>query len=289
VVLANYQLVFISELQTRVFGGPLQILFYPLFIFSNGPQNIFKTFLIGIDILFLIFYVKLLVSKKYLLAFLIFTTLVLANLRPIIPGKLFYEAYHMLIWYASFILVTIFMIFIQIKNRIIFIMGLLTLFMFLILFITSPVYFANEKISQQDELITNYGTNLQEGTVVKLLSNPKDTLFLDGSDDLIYWQAQRHSPYKYTWYTSIMPYFDKYTSERTMMFKNTPPDFYRDYGICFKVDKNISSLPDFAKNSYVRLFTDKKPTCLFISKNKLKSITSEQIKEIATWHYSIGD
>jgi hypothetical protein len=288
-IYANYQLVVVPEIQTRVFGGPLQILFYPIFILTNGLKNVFGIFLIGIDILFFIFYLKLLVSKKYLLGLIIFIILVLSNLRPTIPGKLFYESYHMLIWYSSFTLITIYMIFLQVKKKTVFTLGLLMLFIFLTLFITSPVYFANEKINQQDELITNYGTTLQEGTVVKLLSSPKDTLFLDGSDDLIYWQAQRLSSYKYTWYTSIMPYFDRYKSARIAMFKNNSPDFYRDYGICFKVEKNISSLPDFAKNSYVRLFTDKKPTCLFINKNKLKSITPSQIKEIATWHYSIGD
>ena len=101
-------------------------------------------------------------------------------------------------------------------------------FLFIIfgMFVFSNKYFAWDHINQQTEFITNYGTLLQEGTVINLLSKPSDTLFLDDSDDLIYWQAKIFSKYKYSWYTSSMPAFSKFTYARIEMFKKYPPDFY---------------------------------------------------------------
>jgi hypothetical protein len=133
---------------------------------------------------------------------------------------------------------------------------------------------------------------LQEGEVIRALSSPGDTLFVDGSEDLIYWQAKVESPYKYSWYTSSMPLLDKYTDERIEMFKNDPPDFYREYGMCPKAKDKIMPdayrLPDFIKDEYVRLYSDR-PTCLFVKKNKIPEITAEQRKKAEDFLYHIPE
>ncbi len=287
VITINYQVVLPNELKGQLFGGPLQMFFYPLFIFFNGPQNIFKFLLIGICILFLIFYIKLLIDKKYAHALIIFLALGLSNLKPVIPGKLFFESFHMIIWFSQFIFITLFLIFLNRKNPKLFIFSIFIIFIILGIFLNSPSYFAKEKIDQQAEFINNYGQSLQEGEVIRTLATKNaDTLFLDGSDDIVYWQSQINSSYKYQWYTSVMPSFTKYNNARLDMFKSSPPDFYRSYGICQEATPSANTLPLFIKNDYVNILQDNRASCLYVRKEKLSSISEDQWKEALKWHYS---
>ncbi len=280
VVLVNFHSVLFQEIKGQNFGGPIEALFYPIFIFIDGPMNIFRTFLIGIDIMFIISFIKIIKDKKYLLSLIIFIVLFLSNLRPTLPGKPFYESYHLVNFYALFVLFAIFMLLQIQKNIQLKILGLSILTVSIILFVSSPLYFANEKINQQDELITNYGSQIQEGNVIKILSKKSDNIFMDGSEDLVYFQSQRSSEYKYTWYTGIMHSIGKYNNARLEMFKNDPPDFYRSLGICMhKSSLDSQDIPIFAKDSYIELLNDNKPSCLFIRKGKLSSVTQTQWKE----------
>ena len=226
-------------------------------------------------------------DKKLLLAALIFVILGLGNLRIVVPGKLFYDAFHMIIWYALFVFVTSYLIFNYSKYQLLRIFSLLILILFLASFITSEFYFAKEKIDQHAELLTNYGETMQIGEVVKILSNPSDTLFLDGSDDLIYWQAQRNSPYKYSWYTSVMRHFPKYSKSRLDMFKSNPPDFYKEFGTCPKKTDIGESyrLPNFIADQYARLYSLESPSCLFVHKKKLDEITEAQWQKAVEFLY----
>ena len=288
VINVNIKVVLPNEISDQLYGGPIEVFFYPIFIFLSNPQNIYKNLLIGIDIVFILFFLKLLIQRKYKIIFAIFIILGLANLKSLEPGKVFYEAFHMIVWYALFVFLTLSLIFQEHKNKIFFVFSLFLIFAFFTVFVTSSEYFAKEKINPHEEFITNYGQTLQEGEVIKLLSEKSDTLFIDGSDDLIYWQSQRQSPYKYTWYTSVMPYFDKYNNARVDMFKNNPPDFYRSFGSCQqKTTASDSYLLSVVVNNYVRLLTDGKPSCIYVSKTKLKQIPEKKLNEIKTWHYSL--
>jgi len=290
VVTFNFQVNIPAEVSTGMFGPKFfQWFFYPFYIFIYGPVNLFKSILIAVNVVFFIVFLHLVVNKNYKLAGFIFLSLGLANIRTIIPGSTFYNAFHMLVWYGLFVFTTITFLFEIRLNRKIFFIGILILLGALIYFVSSPIYFAKEKIDEHTEFITNYGSYLQEGEVIKILSNKKDTLFLDASDDLIYWQAGLPSSYKYSWYTSSMPSFKKYTDARIEMFETNPPAFYREYGFCPKeIDPGQSyRLPDFIKNDYLNLIKDNKPSCLYVKKDKLKDISDDQWKEAATWYYAL--
>ena len=127
------------------------------------------------------------------------------------------------------------------------------------------------------------------GEVVRALSNPGDTLFLDASDDMIYWQAKLPSPYKYSWYTSAMPYFKKYTDDRMKMFKENPPTFYKEFGSCPKksdIGENYR-LPTFVAERYVRLYNLKSPSCLYVRKDKVEQISEKQWQKAKEHLYSL--
>lgn len=288
VITFNFQAVLPAESKSIMFGPSIvQWFFYPLYIFFYGNLNIFKTLLIGINVVYLILFANLLRNKKYLLAGFIFLALGLTNIRTVMPGSMFYNSFHMLVWYGLFIFITVNLLFQDKIRKIYFISGLLILVTSFLYLISSPLYFAHEKVDGHKEFITNYGYLLQEGEVIKILSNPNDTLFLDGSDDLIYWQSKRFSPYKYSWYTSSMPYFKKFSDERIKMFKTTPPDFYREFGSCPKKSVQANqTLPEFVKNKYVRLYTGLNESCIFVRVDKLNSITNDQWERAREFQYN---
>lgn len=249
---------------------------YPFLIIWKGQWNIFRRLLIGVDIIFLIsFFINLFSKKNLKLSLVILAILGLSNFRVVEPGDIFYGSFHMVVWYGIFIIITFLLVeMIYSKNKqiaLILSLGCAVLFFYYVFF---SVSFLHDKIDPHFDLITNYGNDMQVGEVVNKFSNPDDTLFLDGFDDLIYWQAKRLSPYKYSWYTSVMPQISKYAKARIDMFKNNPPDFY--YGTC--PDKKVKqwTMPKKYIKNYQQLYSLGKPTCLYIHKTKLPEITKEQ-------------
>lgn len=292
VVTFNFQINLPAEGRLEMFGPRyLHWFFYPIYIFFYGPINLFKILLITINISFLTLFTGLIIKRKLLLAFYIFIFLGLTNIRVVWPGELFYSSFHMVPWYGLVIFVTIFLIFEQIKNKKLLYMCIAVISAGFIYMISSPEYFAKEKIDPHTELINNYGHILQQGEVIKSLSKKGDTLFLDASDDMIYWQSGLFSNYKYVWYTSAMPAFEKYTDERLRMFGTNPPDFYREYGSCPKENPagENYSLPEFVKDNYVRLIHDGSKSCIFIHTDKLGEISSEQLEKAGEWLYYLPD
>lgn len=284
----NYTAVLPSDIKAEMFGNRfIQALFYPIYIFFYGHSNILRQLLILIDIVFLANLFILIRIKSYLLVLTLVIILGLANIRVILPGSMFYEAFHMSVWFALFVFITSMLAFSNIAQKKLFYASILVLIIALLIFVGSKSYFAKESFDQQEALLTNYGETMQIGEVVRKLSRPGDTLFLDASDDLIYWQAKLLSPYKYTWYTSAMPHFKKYTDARTEMFKNNPPTFYKEFGSCPKKDEigNSYRLPDFVSKDYIVLKKEGEPTCLYVHKNKISKISDAQWEKAREFLY----
>lgn len=286
VIILNFNGVFRNEVGSNGFFGPglLKVFFYPIYIFIDGKWNIFRQFLIGIDLVFItsLFYYFKAFKKNVLLV--IFFLLGLLNFRVTLPGTIFYEAFHMLPWFGVFVFVTLFLyqeVYSKFKKVGLFLSVLLIASLLYIVF--SPDSFIREKTDQQVELLTNYGNYLQIGEVVKSLSNSNDTLFLDGADDLIYWQANRKSAYKYSFYYRSTA--KKYDLAREEMFLKTPPDFYYDF--CTKAALYSSSLPMEVKNDYLRLNSNSNPACLYVRKNKISKITDTQWKKANEFLFSL--
>jgi hypothetical protein len=114
------------------------------------------------------------------------------------------------------------------------------------------------------------------------LAHNDSRLFLDGFDDMVYYQSGILSDYQYTWFTSVMPAFERYMLAREEMFAKTPPDFY--YGDCGYRD-NTLRLPDDVKETYVRFYFAEKQTCLHIRKDKVQSITQDKIERLKSVGY----
>lgn len=280
VVRANFSNLGSEISNTDLLGiGTLKIFAYPFYIFLAGEWNYFHQILIGLSTTFLILvsfgWLKLKMRKESLLIFLI---LGLSNIRFVEPGSVFYGAFHMAPWYGLFIAIIFLLLkrLVQKKSPGVW-LGLTALGSVFVYIILSPQWFIKEKIIKDVEFTTGYGHYFVTGEVVKTLATAGDTLFLDGWDDLIYWQANLPSPYKYSWYTSDMPFYPVYTQAREEMFKNNPPTFY--YGNCSQ-KLPYYLLPGYRQADYLPLHFSGKPTCLYIKKTKLAIIENDKWEKV---------
>ncbi|MEK9178764.1 MAG: hypothetical protein AAB801_03220 [Patescibacteria group bacterium] len=286
VVTVNKETTLSLELsQTSFFeGGFLRSFFYPIYVFIEGEWNIFRVYLLSITLSFLIAfsYYSVKIRNFKLFAGLLIV-LFLANLRFIVPGKVFFEAYRLIPWFGI-ITISTFLALSLIKRKSI----SYVLYLFLILtflnFIFSNKSYLRDEIDQHFLLLTNFSREMGIGQTVKDLSKRNDTYFADGFLELSIWQSGLLSPYKYQWYQSVMPHFEKYKIARMEMFKKSLPDFY--FGSC---EKGFPTMPDFAQDNYVRLESFDKPSCIFVHKNKLSDITSEQWKKAFENSYSLPE
>ena len=276
VVYVNKTNLTAENAETGFFGINIYKSFlYPFLIFFQGEWGFFRYIEIGISSLFLFATGIFIWKKQWKFVLVLFVVLGLANIRIVNPGHVYYGAFHLLPWYAMTIFVTCLMFATAFKwNKILAIGGFGGLLTLVIFTFASKGSYIHDRIDEQTEFITNYGNVLQVGNVVASLSTPKDTLFVDGYDDMIYMVAKRYSTYQYSWYTSLMPQYQKYTDARIHMFRTTPPDFY--YGNCPGQKQSYYLLPSFVKDHYVQLYNLKSPSCLWVRKDVLARISQTQ-------------
>ena len=254
--------------------GIVKAFLYPFLILLKGEKTFFHSILIGLDIVFLSLSIKALKNKNIKEVLIFWLVLGLAGIRLVTPGKMFYEAFHLLSWYSLF-LTSIFILLDRQKG--VFALSLILAFVFAYAFF-SPQAFFWEKVNPQEEFTVNYAHPFAHGEVIKILSKPKDTLFLDMWDDLIYWQSGLDSPYRYSLYTPAMTQIEKFKAAREEMFQKNPPDFYYSF---YGASQNCDPLfPQKLKPDYLQLYFSDKPTCLYLKKIKLPDITAEQWQEV---------
>ncbi|MBI2443532.1 MAG: hypothetical protein HYV40_06555 [Candidatus Levybacteria bacterium] len=259
----------------------LRSFFYPVVIFLDGKFTtlwLFESFLSAIYIVLIILSLTFRVGYRYLL--LLFFSLGFANFRLEQPGLMYYEAFHMLSWYALF-LFSLFLLLFMLRNKIktLFLIFNVVLFCGLAVFLLSTGSYVREKTDPSSLFFEGYNQYYTTGEVVRRLSSPSDTLFLDGWNDLIYWQAQRTSPYMYSWYTSIMPGFMRYKTAREDLLAHNPPDFF--YGAC--KEWPFSRVSQAFLSQYVNISFQGKPTCLYmnsLSAMEVSKAAKERILEL---------
>lgn len=255
--------------------GLLQIFLSPIFMFFGGKWNIFRIFEIGISVVFLSGIAYQALSKKWLVILICIISLGLSNIRIITPGTVYYEAYHGMIWFGLFLFMSLILL-----KELCFKHKSISVVLFLILVVTAgvavfhPKSYLYDKLDLQEQLITNFGPVMHIGSIVNTLASADDTIFLDGADDMIIWESKLNTPYKYSWYTSVMPQIKLYRDARIQMFKESPPDFYYDF--CSKEAPLNPSLPAFIKDSYAQLHENGSKTCLYVLKSKVPEIKKEQ-------------
>ena len=277
-----------SKLAAAQNGGLWSVMLYPIQLFVEGNWNLFHQIeavlillLTGLGIILVIR------TKRYWAAALFVLVLTLSNVRSVLPGSVYYGAFHHIEWYGIVIFTVCALIIEVWRHSHIRLIAVAEGSIFLgicVYALISPQSYIHEHVDRQTEFTTNYSQYYVIGEVVKRLSGPRDSLFLDGTDDLIYWQANRYSDYPYSWYTSLMPFYPVYTKARTVMLKNDPPVFF--YAFCYGKDNEKTSFPTEYESLYIRLVQNGVPSCLYIRKDKIPQISEDQWKSIEQFNYS---
>lgn len=284
----NVQTIIKSEASSKSLlgSGIVQVFFNPIYILTGGIWSIYRVFQIGISVGFICGLVYLIKLKHFKSLVIIIIMLGLSNIRIVEPGVMYYEAYHGVVWTGMLIFITLVLVYSVFKNyKKIGIALILIITMTFGYTVFAPASYIYDKINLQEQLLTNFGKEMNVGNVISKLSDKNDTVFLDGADDMIIWQSKLFTPYKYSWYTSVMPQIPLYRQERITMFKNNPPDFYYDF--CSKEAPLNPGMPGFIKNRYQQLYENGKPSCLYVLKSKIPEIRSEQWKAAAEGFYTL--
>lgn len=280
VVTLNMATIATQEVQANnLFGwGMSRSFFHPIYVLMSGQWNMFRLIEMVLSSLFFILIAMRVRTRRDVVALAVLVMILgLANIRWNWPGEIYYGAFHHIQWYGLFTF-TVFLLLQDVwsdrsKRFSTLILSGVAVF-FLIWAIASPASYLHDRIDRQTEFATNYSLYYSFGGAVRALSTANDTLFLDGLDDLIYWEAKRYSSYKYVWYTSLMPGIPQYREARLVMFRDSPPTFY--YGDCSKGDIDPLVIPFGRIKEYVRLYKSNGPACLFVHTSKFFSISDDQ-------------
>lgn len=269
---------------TNLFGiGMIKVFFYPLIIFFSTKWNEFQLILFGVALVFFVTEIYPLVKgklwKELIVLFVLFG---LTNLRPVDPGLIFYSAFHLIPWFGMFLLIT----FLSLEKYIVnspkrgrmLLIFLVAIFSGYILFSKS---FIHTKTDPQVEFMINFGDTYEIGNIVRILSKPGQTFFIDNADriDLSYIQSQRVSPYPYSWYGFVAPYNPVFDKAKYTMFVNNLPDFY--YG----TNKQIPDAPENTIQLYQPLYVRKRLSFLYVKKSIYGGISDDKWNQVKQFDY----
>ncbi|KKP67829.1 MAG: hypothetical protein UR68_C0026G0006 [Candidatus Roizmanbacteria bacterium GW2011_GWA2_35_19] len=261
---------------------------YPISVlFSDGKWNHLRQILsvYSLTLMSLILYF-LVIFKKYRLILISILLLAFSAIRVVNPGTVFYGAYRTMVWISLLIILTLIYLRKLIKSKkniapILFIFPVIFLFS-----IFSKESFILKKIDKVQSFDINYNRFFVNGEVIKLLSHSGDTLFVDGYDSLLFWQADIKSAYKYSFYYPNMKDIQTFDKAKELMFKKNPPTFY--FIDC--VYRNINPIPKVIKNDYLQFIysVTNDDTCLYVNKVKLASLDNERLDSIKKYNYFLN-
>lgn len=254
--------------------GFVQPFIYPILVLiSGGGWNIYRLTQALLSFAFLVLLIPVAIRKPIHALFLIFI-LGVSAIRMVPPGTIFYEAFHMLPWYALLIMATFLLahdLWHRKKERMVrFVLGAYGV----LVFITAlgPQSFLWERADPMAEFATGYARYSLYSEAIRSLSTPADTLFLELWDDILYVSTGLTPAYRYSWYIPVMINIPEFAAERDRMFLVSAPDFY--YYSCEEYEPD-PPLPQYVRSEYIQLLHDGKPSCLLLHKEKAMRVTKE--------------
>lgn len=268
-------------------AGLLKIFLYPFIIFFEGKATFIRSILVGLSGIFTFLLLYLVKRRRIKEILFIVVILGLANIRIVPPGWMFFEAFHMLPWYGMFIFAILLLMkelysFASLQKGFFF-----SILAFILLFCYSiwPTHsFLYEYVDRDIEFKLNFDHYFVFGQAIKFLAQKNDRVFIDLSDDLLYWQTGLDSSYTYAVYNGPVIQFSHFTNARMTMFQKSPPDFY--YYHCSPKMYESPLLPSYRKSSYIQLYYVNRPSCLYMKQSKLKTITPEMLRNINVLRFS---
>lgn len=255
----------------------LYSLFYPLFLFFHGTWSHMRFIEMGLGVFFwagMIAWLK--ETRSYICMGVAAIILALSGIRTVVPGTMYFEAFHMLPWYALFITVTV-LIVTSLKKKKLHDLFVGAFIVFSFWAFASPQSFIWEHVDTHGEFSSQYAKYTQYSRAIQIVTTPSETLFLDVWDDIIYWEAKRPSSYPLSIYIPVESSLPQYQEMRRMMLLESPPDAYYN---CPVMQKSLPSLPELITQEYVQLLSMGEPGCLYIKKARVNELTPNQWRQL---------
>lgn len=265
--------------------GIFKTFFFPFLIPFIGKYNYFHTLLIGLSLAFVLATINLLKLHHWKKVLFILSVLALSNIRVVTPGEMFFNGFHMIPFLGLFITSILLLLEGKFSKPNILVLGSCGFLVIVFLLSLSPFNsYLFERINRTQEFVQNYGTLNSQGEVVKILSKPTDTFFVETWDLLTQWNSGLDSPAKQAPFLPIMYTKPTFKSELQQMFEKTPPTFY--HGLCFEGKKYTSPFPKQIEKSYHELRVNGKHSCLYIHNSRFQTITQEQWNQVTPLGYT---
>lgn len=225
----------------------------------------------------------LLISKgKYFKPVVFFVLLGLCNIRFIYPGEEYYTGFHLLPWYAVLILITVFAsigVFKKKGNSFLKVINLVLLIFILGL----SINFTKTDLFQKRNILSdyniNYSTHSNRGDAVKIMKDPRDTLFVSPNAWIVYWQSDVNHLSKLYGYYPWMVGIPEVHSSVLETFLKTPPTFF----YC----ENCKGL-DLEKflNNYKEIKSYGGQTMLYVLRSKFLKLTRNQLDKLEFYGFT---
>ncbi len=250
--------------------SPVTTLILPIQNITDSIGFIMKI----ISLFFFASVVYLLKLRKFRVLAIIIILLGLANIRYVVPGQDYYRGFHILIWYGIFIFVS----FIFLTNAISKIKTTLSkrllyipffIGISLIIYSSHSLFILDDKAEQYH---INYSRQQTFGTVINIMKNDEDTLFVIPDEWLLYWEGKvKHANKMVNFY----PWMSKTPDLNNIVvddFNNNPPTFF----YCDCEPKVVMSY----SGKYIPIIKDENRTSLWVLKAKLETLDNLQLDKL---------
>lgn len=217
----------------------------------------------------------LIFKKKYKIALFSFLILGLANARYVEPHQIIYGAFHMTAWYGTLLyFASLFslQIYKDQKSRLRF-APIAFLGIFIIVSIIQSTHILLRAGDRTTDFFINYSPHQDIIAATSIIKRDGDTLFATPVANLVYWGSDLNPVNNffcfYKW-----KYDTPYLKQAQKDISRTPPIFF----ICEDCSK--SPFFPYIKN-YSLLYKSKKPTKLYVNKDRIAKLTDKQKKDLA--------
>jgi hypothetical protein len=289
VIYVNYKTVFSDQISANSDKnlGIFSLFFYPIFSFFSGTQTFFRLFLILVSSVFLIsfgYYVYN--TKKWIVGVYVFVILALANVRMVQPGTIYYSAFYQIQWMGLILVAT--GLFIQqimsLNKKLAFVLiGVLGIAIGYA--IIQPDSYVVRRIDRAQLFASQYDKYYVTANTVDTLANQGDTLHVDFSESLLYWESNTPAKFKYHVYYPVMGDIEEYKQQRLDMFINDPPTFY--YRDCLEAKNLFYELDEKIRYKYAPIQYVDQVNCLYVLKDVAKRFSPEKLEDIKANGYRL--
>lgn len=254
----------------------------PVLVLINNPTLESSSFVLRITgILFIISIAFLIKRKFYKILMISLILLTLSNIRYFAPGLQYYSGFHLLVWYALFILISYFfasdlVISLKIEKwRILAVLALIATTLLI-------VYSSREIFAKRDiehDYYVNYSQQYAFGEAIKAMRSPQDTLFVVPDEWLLYFGGDVKNNNKmvnfYGWMSLVWELNDPVVEK----FKTSPPTF-------FYCDCNEEIVLGYS-DKYRQMIRDGAKTPLWVLNDKFINLEEVQKSTLRFFHFQL--